>query len=149
MKKTYGKIFLRRGLMFGGFGPIIMGLIYLALDNQYTDFAPTGSEIFLGILSTYLLAFVQAGASVFNQITEWPTMKSLLYHFLTLYCSYTVCYLVNAWLEFQVEVIAIFTAVFTGIYLIIWGIVYLSVKSASKKMNKKLKENGFPTGNRQ
>ena len=146
MKRTYGKIFLRRGLMFGGFGPIIMGLVYLALDNQYADFAPTGSAVFLGILSTYLLAFVQAGVSVFNQIKEWSTIKSLLYHFLTLYSSYTVCYLVNAWLEFQVEVIAIFTAVFTAIYLIIWGIVYFSVKSVSKKMNKKLQENGFPAG---
>ena len=140
MKKTYGKIFLRRGLMFGGFGPIIMGLIYLALDNQYTDFAPTGSEIFLGILSTYLLAFVQAGASVFNQIESWSVLKSLLCHLSTLYVAYTICYLANAWLTYSWAVIGIYTAIFIVGYALIWTIVYCCVRVSAKRLNVKIKK---------
>ena len=35
------------------------------------DFSLGGSEVFLGIVSIYLLAFVHAGASVFNQIEHY------------------------------------------------------------------------------
>ena len=103
-----------------------------------TDFTLTGGQVLLAIVSTYLLAFVQAGASVFNTIDHWPLAKSLLCHFATLYAAYTLCYLGNTWIPFEPTVLLIFTAIFVGGYFLVWGIVWLCVKTASKKMNKQL-----------
>lgn len=135
MKKL--KDFLLRGLIFGGFGPIVFGIIYLFISlDEVTPF--TGIDIFCAILSTYLLAFIHAGASVFNQIEEWSLAKSTGVHFLTLYVIYIVCYLINRWIPFNWAVIGIFTGIFAGLYLIIWLIVYLIVKKTTKQMNIKL-----------
>ncbi len=134
----YVKEFLHRGLMFGGFGPIVTAVVMLILSYTTDDFSLTGNEMFLGVVSTYLLAFVHAGSSIFHQIEHWPIMKALLCQLGTLYIAYTVCYLVNFWIPFEPKVLAIFTAIFVVGYLVIWIIVYLCVKNASKKMNKKL-----------
>ena len=56
----YVKSFLHRGLIFAGFGPIIMGIIYLILSYTVKDFSLDGKDAFMAILSTYLLAFVHA-----------------------------------------------------------------------------------------
>lgn len=134
----YLKSFLHRGLVFGSFGPIICGVVFLIISKTVEAFSLSGSEVFLAIVSTYLLAFVQAGASVFNQIEEWPLAKSLLCHFLTLYSAYVICYISNAWIPFDPKVIFVFTAIFVVLYFIIWITVYCCVKSASKKLNSKL-----------
>ena len=98
----------------------------------------SGNEVFSAIISTYLLAFVHAGASVFNQIEEWSIMKSLLCHFGLLYVIYIACYLFNSWIPFDGNVILIFTAVFVAVYFVVWGIVYFSVRGTRRKMNAKL-----------
>ena len=135
----YLKDFLLRGLMFGGFGPIILGIIYFILSKTLNDFSLSGAEVLLAIVSTYLLAFVQAGVSVFNQIEHWPLAKSMLCHFATLYFAYSICYIVNTWIPFEWGVIAIFTAIFVAVYLVVWTVVYFSVKATSKKLNTELK----------
>lgn len=136
--KKYAKEFFHRGLLFGGFGPIIMAIIYLILHYTVTGFTLSGADAFSAVISTYLLAFVHAGASVFNQIEEWSIMKSLLCHFGTLYVIYIACYLFNSWIPFDGNVILIFTAIFVAVYFVVWGIVYFSVQAASRKLNAKL-----------
>ncbi len=136
--KKHAIEFLKRGMAFGGFGPIIAGIIYVCIDASLENFSLNGVEVCLGIISTYLLAFLQAGASVFNQIEEWSVGKSLFWHFLTIYIAYTGCYLLNSWIPFEPMVIVIFTAVFTAAYFVIWLSVYFSVKAVSRRMNKKL-----------
>lgn len=135
----YVKEFFHRGLMFGGFGPVIIGIIYWILSECTDNFEISGFEIFLGIASTYLLAFVQAGASVFNQIEHWPLPKSTLIHFLTLFAAYSVCYIGNTWIPFEPKVLLIFAAVFVSVYFVVWTTVYLSVRAASKKLNVRIK----------
>ena len=135
---VYFKKFLLRGLVFGGFGPIILGIIYAILQSTVNGFSLTGGEVLLGIVSTYILAFAQAGASVFNQIEEWPIAKSLLCHFSLIYVAYSLCYILNTWIPFVPEVLVIFTAIFIVAYFVIWFTVYLCVKAASKKINAKL-----------
>ena len=79
MKSTF-KIFLHRGLLFGGFGPIVVGIV--AAIHQLVDGSPIatdGLQICLAIVSSYLLAFVQAGATVFNQIESWSLPRSMLF----------------------------------------------------------------------
>lgn len=124
--------------MFGGFGPVIVGIIYAILEGTVDGFALSGYEVCLGIVSTYLLAFVQAGASVFNQIEHWSLSKSLICHLSTLYVTYVTCYLVNTWIPFKVEIVLMFTAIFVLIYLAVWLTVYLIIKAVSKKLNKAL-----------
>ena len=140
MKNSYVKSFLHRGLIFGGFGPIVMGIIYLILSLTFDDISVSGKDIFVIILSTYLLAFVHAGASIFNQIEHWGIAKSMLCHFSVLYVAYTVCYLINAWIPFDAVFFAIYTCVFVIVYLVIWLSVFIAVRITGKKLNAKLKQ---------
>ena len=136
---VYFKKFLLRGFVFGGFGPIILGIIYAILQSIVNGFSLTGGEVLLGIVSIYILAFVQAGASVFNQIEEWPISKSLLCHFSLIYVAYSLCYILNTWIPFVPTVLLLFTVIFVVAYFVIWFTVYLCVRAASKKINAKLK----------
>ena len=134
----YLKEFLHRGLMFAGFGPIILGIIFFVLEKTLDDFSVNGEQILLGIVSTYLLAFVQAGVSVFNQIEHWPLPKSLFCHFGMLYVVYVFFYIVNSWIPFEWGVIGIFTAIFVVVYFVIWFTVFFIVKATGKKLNATL-----------
>ncbi len=134
----YIKEFLHRGLVFGGFGPIVMAIIYLVLSRTIKGFSLGGIEVFVSVISTYLLAFVHAGSSLFNQIEHWGIMKGLLCQLSTLYAAYLICYLINSWIPFNITVVAIFTAIFVIGYLAIWGIVYLCVKGNAKKLSENL-----------
>ena len=134
----YLKEFFRRGLMFGGFGPLVAGIIYFVVSKTSPTFFLNGTEVFSAILSTYILAFLQAGATVFNQIENWSLMKSLLCHFLTLCVAYTSCYLLNSWIPFDYRVILIFIGIFVAVYFTVWSIVYFSIKATSRKLNMKL-----------
>ena len=124
--------------MFGGFGPIVAGIVYAILERTVSDFSLSGTQVLLAIVSTYMIAFVQAGASVFNQIEEWPLPKSLLCHFLSLYAVYVIGYLINTWIPFQAEVVLIFTGIFVAVYFAVWVTVYLIVKATSRQLNEKL-----------
>ena len=134
----YLKEFFRRGLMFGGFGPLVAGIIYFVVSKISPSFFLNGTEVFCAILSTYILAFLQAGASVFNQIENWSLMKSLLCHFSTLFVAYTSCYLLNSWIPFDYRVILIFIGIFVAVYFTVWSIVCFSIKATSRKLNMKL-----------
>ena len=134
----YVKEFFLRGLMFGGFGPIILAIIYFIVSKIHPETVLNGTEILLGVISVYLLAFIHAGASVFNQIEEWGLNKSIACHFGTLYVAYSFCYLVNTWIPFDIKIFGIFTAIFIAIYFVVWIIVYLSVRNCSKKLNTRI-----------
>lgn len=133
------KEFLRRGLIFAGFGPVVAGIVFIILDFALGGFSLGGSEVLLAIASTYILAFVHAGSSVFHQIEEWSISKALLCQLSLLYVSYTLCYIINSWIPFEPMVILIYTAIFVVAYLLIWLIVYLSVRGASRRYNAQLK----------
>ena len=136
--KEYIKVFLLRGMIVGGFGPIIAAIIYLILSLTVDNFSLSGNEVFLGIISTYLLAFIQAGASIFNQIEKWSIGKSLLVHLSVIYVAYVGCYLLNSWIPFEWIAILIFSAIFIAVYLSVWLTVFLFVKNTSKKLNENL-----------
>ena len=135
----YLKSFLQRGLIFGGFGPIISGVVYLVLDRCVPHVAVSGTDLFVIILSTYLLAFIHAGASIFNQIEHWPIAKSLLCHFGSLYVTYLLCYMINRWIAFELSIVLIFTAIFVAGYAVVWLTVFIVTKITEKKLNAKIK----------
>ena len=135
----YLKEFLHRGLIFGGFGPIILGIIYAILQTKIENFSLSGVQVLIAIASIYALAFIQAGASVLNQIENRSIMKSTFCHFSVLFLAYLGCYLVNSWIPFDINVVLIFAAIFIAIYLIVWVTVVISITLISKKLNASLK----------
>ncbi len=134
----YVKEFMHRGMLFGGFGPIIVSIVLVIVESVDSSFSINAMQILLAVVSSYLLAFIQAGASVFEQIEHWSTVKSVFFHFLSLYVAYVGCYLLNSWIPFEKTVVLIFTVIFTVGFFAIWGIVFVSVKLAEKKLNKAL-----------
>ena len=135
----YLKSFLYRGLIFGGFGPIITGIIYAVLEYSLPHVSLSGMDLLIVIVSTYLLAFVHAGASIFNQIEHWSIGKSLLCHLGSLYIAYLLCYIANRWIAFDPMVVLIFSAIFLAIYIIVWLIVYIIIKTTEKRLNARIK----------
>ena len=135
----YVKQFLHRGLIFGGFGPVILGIIFYFIDLSGTDLMLDGGSILLAILSIYVLAFVQAGASVFNQIEHWSVGKSLFFHFSSLFLVSCLTYILNSWIPFEPAVLLIFCLVFVAVYFATWLTVYFSTKAYTKRLNNKLK----------
>lgn len=135
----YLKSFIYRGLVFGGFGPIVIGIVYFILQETQAGFTLGGGEVCMAIVSTYLLAFVHAGASVFTGIEEWGLARSFACHFAVLYAAYSVCYLVNDWIPRSLAGFAVFTGIFAFFYLLVWAAVVISVKAASRDFNKRLK----------
>lgn len=134
----YVKAFFHRGLVFGGFGPIVAGIVYLILSFAIPNFTLAGIDVFTAIVSTYLLAFVHAGVSVFNQIESWPIAKSLLCHLSALYVAYVSCYVLNSWIPFDPIVLVIFTAIFIATYFVIWSIVMICIKATGTALNRQL-----------
>ena len=134
----YLKSFIFRGAVFGGLGPMILGIVYAVLEASIDGFSLGGAEVLIAIVSTYLIAFVQAGASVFNQIEEWQPMKSVLFHFLSIYAVYALAYVMNSWIPFDPRVLLIFTGIFVLVYAVIWLTVYFSIKLVSRKMSARL-----------
>lgn len=132
------KNFLHRGLIFGGFGPIVLGIIFFCIELSGTQLGLGGGEVLMAIFSTYILAFVQAGASVFNQIEEWPLTKSLFCHFSLLFVVYSLTYVLNSWIPFEPVVLLIFCLVFVLVYFTVWLTVYFCVKAHTKKLNERL-----------
>ena len=137
----YLKSFLYRGLMFAGFGPIIFGIVFFFIDISGVDLTIGGTEILLAIISTYFLAFVHAGSSVFNQIEHWPLAKSLGCHFSSLFTVYTLTYILNSWIPFEPVALLIFSLIFATVYFAVWLTVYVSNKVYTRKLNAKIKEN--------
>lgn len=134
----YVKEFFLRGLMFSGFGPVIIGIVYVILSKASADFSLTATDVLTGIISTYLIAFVQAGASVFNQIEHWSTPKSLFFHFGSLYVVYSLTYILNSWIPFVPAVLLAFTIIFAVVYFAVWLTVYLVVRHTKNKFNSVL-----------
>ncbi len=130
----YVKEFIHRGLMFSGLGCIIAAIIM----SSEPSLMNSGKAVLTAIVSTYFLAFIHAGSTVFHMIESWSAVKSAFFQLLTLYVSYLTCYLANSWLNFNMVVVGIFTLVFVVVYAAVWLTVYISIKTVSKKMNKQL-----------
>ena len=132
--------FLQRGLMAGGFGPIIIAIIYFCLEKNQIIQTVSIEEICLAIFSSAALAFVAGGINVIYQIERLPLMVAILIHCLVLYFAYLGIYLINGWLKWGVTPILIFSIIFLLGYLAIWGIIYATNKRRTAKLNKFLQK---------
>ncbi len=134
--KKYILEFLRRGLIACGFGPIVLAILYLILQQQAVIETLTVKQVCLGIFSLSALAFIAGGMNVIYQIEHLPLMVVILIHGAILYISYLGTYLLNGWLEWGSTPILVFSAIFVVSYLIIWAIIYSIIKKRTEKLNK-------------
>mgnify|MGYP003297224987 CR=1 FL=1 len=135
----YVRQFLHRGLLFGGFGPIVVSIVFVIIESAANTITLNAKQILIAVLSSYVLAFVQAGATGFEQIDHWSTPKSVFFHFLSLYIVYIGTYLINSWIPFSKSVVLIFTGIFIAGYALIWLIIYFVERSKAEKLNMLLK----------
>ena len=134
----YVKMFLKRGIAFGGLGPVVAAIIYVFVGYATKDNLITTNQYFLSIISTYILAFTVAGCSMLYNIEHWSFLKASLIHFTLLYLSYLLVYIANGWFPFTWIGFTVFTLIFIIGYLIIWLSIYLSIKAQAKKLNDKI-----------
>ena len=131
--------FFRRGLVACGFGPLILAVVYLILQQAGLQ-TLTVHEVCVGILSLWGLAFLAGGMNVVYQIERLPLMGAILIHGMALYVGYLVTYLVNDWLAWGMTPVLVFTAIFVLGYLAVWAVIYTVTKQNTEQVNAMLKD---------
>ena len=139
MKKTVLEFF-RRGLIACGFGPLVLVIVYLILQQQAAVETLTVNQVCTGIVSLSALAFIVGGMNVIYQIERLPLMVAILIHGGVLYLSYLGTYILNGWLERGITPILVFSGIFVLGYLAIWAIIYSVTKRNTAELNKMLKK---------
>ena len=132
--------FIRRGLIASSFGPIVLAILYLILQNQAAVETLTVKEVCLGIFSLSALAFIVGGMNVIYQIERIPLMVAILIQGVVLYISYLGTYLLNNWLEWGAISILVFSGIFVVGYVVIWVIIYSIIKKRTERLNMILKQ---------
>ena len=132
--------FFRRGLVACGFGPIVLAVFYLILQDRAALEMLSVNEVCLGIFSLSALAFVAGGMNILYQIERLPLMVAILIHGGVLYLTYLGTYLLNGWLERGITPILVFSGIFAGGYLVIWIIIYCVTKQKTDRLNEILKQ---------
>ena len=139
MKKFVLEFFFR-GLVACGFGPVVLAVLYLILQQSANLERLTVNEVCIGIFSLTALAFIAGGMNAVYKIERLPLMAAVSIHGGILYISYLVTYLLNSWLEWGVTPILVFSGIFIAGYLIIWAIIYVIIKRNTEKLNEILKK---------
>lgn len=132
--------FLRRGLIASGFGPIILAIVYLILQQTAAVKMLSVDQVCIGIFSITALAFLAGGMNTLYQIERLPLMVAILIHGAVLYIGYLGTYLLNDWLDFGAAPIVVFTAIFVVGYIVVWMILYSVIKSNTVTLNKMLNQ---------
>lgn len=132
--------FIRRGFVACGFGPLVLAILYLILQQQESIETLTVNQVCTGIFSLSALAFIAGGMNIVYQIERLPLMVAILIHGVTLYVAYLATYLVNDWLAMGTAPIMVFTAIFVLGYMAIWAVIYYVNKRSTDRINVMLKK---------
>ena len=139
MKKFWKEFFLR-GLICAAGGPVVLAVIYGILGATGAAESLSPREVCYGILSITLLGFIAAGMTAIYQMEQLPLPTMILLHGGVLYIAYILTYLINGWLQNQMQAILIFTGIFVAGYALIWLIIYLIERRKAEKLNKLLQD---------
>ena len=132
--------FFRRGFIACGFGPIVLAIFYLILQQQGAVQTLTVDQVCLGIFSLSALAFIAGGMNVVYQIERLPLMAAITIHGCVLYVSYMATYPLNGWLEWGTMPVLVFSGIFVIGYLAIWAGIYAVIKRRTERLNAVLKQ---------
>ncbi len=134
--KAYVKEFCIRGAMFAWGGPVVLAVVWLALEKAGVIQSLTVGQGVLGILSTTAMAFIAAGISVVYAVESLPKALAGLIQMAVLYLDYLGFYLLNGWIP--LDKVWAFTAIFVAGFLAIWFSIYISIRVKVSKMNQAL-----------
>ena len=134
--KSYVKGFIFRGFVGGGFGPLVLAVLYLILQQNDVVQILTVNEMSKGIFSLYILAFIAGGMNEIYKIERLPLMTAIFIHGGVLYVSYLCTYLFNGWLEWGMTPMLVFTGIFIFGYVVVWVIIYSINKKNTDKLNE-------------
>ena len=131
--------FVLRGLIACGFGPLVLGAIYLPLNISGVVDTVSVTEMCMGIFSISVLAFVCGGMTAIYQVEKLHIITAILLHGGVLYAVYLATYLINNWLEEGLIPLLVFSGIFVIGYIIIWAIIYAINRKRIAKINAILK----------
>ena len=134
--KKYVKDFFIRGAMFAWGGPVILAIVWAALQAARVVTELTVNDVVLGIITTTVMAFIAAGVSIVYQIENLPKAFAGLIQMSVLYIDYLGFYLLNGWIP--LNQIWLFTLIFVAGFAVIWFGIYIPIKLKVKKMNRML-----------
>ncbi|MBR2131791.1 MAG: DUF3021 domain-containing protein [Oscillospiraceae bacterium] len=134
--KKFLSIFVKRGLMMAGWGPLMLAFGY-GMGN-ITSSSPQATC--MGILTMLLLGFLIGGMSAVYCVERLPFLSAVLLHFGVPYIAALFIYLLNGWIPMQMERIFWFTVVAWTEMAVTWLITYHWNKRRIRKINRKLKE---------
>ncbi len=136
--KSFIITFLKRGAMFSVSGPVIMAVVYIFLGLGGVVTAVPVQTLVREILTSALLAFIAAGISAVYTVDRLQRPTAGLIQGAVLFLDYIILYLVNGWLPFTWQAIALFSVIFLAAFALIWFIVWLIVRRSVKQMNQNL-----------
>lgn len=122
--------------MFAWGGPVILAIVWAALQAAGVVTELTVNEGVLGIITTTVMAFIAAGVSIVYQIENLPKAFAGLIQMSVLYIDYLGFYLLNGWIP--LNQIWLFTLIFIVGFAVIWFSIYIPIKLKVKKMNQML-----------
>ena len=138
--KKFVSVFVLRGLVAMGLGPIVLAIVYLILNQAVAIDTLTVNQICIGIFSLSALAFIAGGMNAIYQVERLPLLTAILIHGGVLYIGYLGTYLLNDWLDFGVVPMIVFTAIFVVGYIVIWAVIYSAIRRNTARINEMLKK---------
>lgn len=136
--KSFIITFIKRGAMFSVSGPVIMAVVYIFLGLGGVVTTVPVQTLVREILTSALLAFIAAGISAVYTVDRLQRPTAGLIQGAVLFLDYIILYLVNGWLPFTWQAIALFSVIFVAAFTLIWFIVWLIVRRSVKQMNQNL-----------
>jgi len=135
MKKFISE-FVKRGFMAAWGGPVVLAVVYRMLGANGTLTALSADTVFIGVITSTLLAFIAGGISAIYTVERMHLMWKTLIQCAVLYADYITIYLINGWIK--PAAIPGFTLIFAIIYVVIWVIVWLCTRSSVRRINEKI-----------
>ena len=132
--KTHIKDFCVRGALFAWGGPVILAIVWAALQAAGVVTTLTVNEVVFGIVSMTIMAFIAAGVSIVYQIESLPKAFAGLIQMSVLYIDYLGFYLLNGWIP--LNKIWIFTLIFLVVFAVTWFTIYITARLKVDKMNR-------------
>ena len=134
--KKHVKDFIIRGAIFAWGGPVVLAIVWAALQAAGVVTELTVNEVILGIITTTVMAFIAAGVSIVYHIENLPKAFAGLIQMSVLYIDYLGFYLLNGWIP--LDKVWLFTLIFAAGFAVIWFSIYIPIRLKVNKMNRNL-----------
>jgi hypothetical protein len=130
-----GKESIKRGIMGIACANFMSPLISLFISMVTPDYSSiTIKQYMLFTVSSSLIGFTFAAASVLFQIESMSRLKATTIHFVCLLTSYAIAGLISNWIIFDIRIL-ITIGSFLFSYLLSYGSIMIGLKVNENKIN--------------